>query len=100
MSFPDKKEINKVLKKLEKAEGTLMLHPDATILEKLRWDICQRFIAYKISKGLTQKAVAETLNIDEAKISKIMRHRIEEFSTDRLISLYTSLDPDLTLKVS
>lgn len=99
MGFPDRNEISKVLKKLEKAEGTLALSSKATALEKLRWDICQRFIAYKVSHNLTQKEIAEKLGIDEAKISKIMRHRIDEFSTDRLISLYISVDPGLKLKV-
>jgi predicted XRE-type DNA-binding protein len=99
MGFPDRKEIQKALKKLEKAEGTLALSPSATPLEKLRWDICQRFIAYKISHQLNQKELAEVLGVDEAKMSKILRHRIEEFSTDRLINLYSSLDPEVSLEV-
>jgi len=37
--------------------------------------------------------------VDEAKASKILHHRIDEFSTDRLIALYSKLDPDLKLKV-
>jgi predicted XRE-type DNA-binding protein len=99
MGFPDKKELERALKKLEKAEGTLALKSDATPLEKFRFDLCQKFLKYKKANNLNQKKLAEALNIDEPKVSKILHHRIDEFSTDRLIELYSRLEPDLKLKV-
>lgn len=100
MGFPSKTELDRALKKLEKAEGTLALKPDATPLERFRFDLCQKFLKYKKSHGVNQKEIAEILGVDDAKVSKILRHRIEEFSTDRLIDLYSRLDPELKLKVS
>ena len=100
MGFPNKKEIKKVLKKLEKVDGTVLLSPNATVLEKFRFDLCQKFLRYKIKNDLTQKQMALELGIDEAKMSKILHHRIKEFSTDRLISLYSKIDPHLKLKVA
>lgn len=100
MGFPNRTETKKALKELEKTTGTLALKPDATPLEKFRFDLCQKFIMYKMENKLNQKQLAEILGIDEAKISKILRHRIQEFSTDRLISLYFILNPDLKLKVA
>ena len=99
MGFPKKEDMDKALKKLEKADGTLALPKNASPLEQLRWDICQKFIKYKKKHGINQREIAERLGVDEAKVSKILHHRIDEFSTDRLINLYSILDPDLTLKV-
>ena len=99
MGFPNKTEIDRALKKLEKSDGTLALRPDASTLEKFRWELCQKFIKYKKTHGFNQKQLAELLEVDEAKVSKILHHRIDEFSTDRLIALYSKLDPDLKLKV-
>ena len=99
MGMPDSKSIKKTLKKLEKAEGTLMISPDATPLERLRWDLCQKFIVYKRKNKLNQKQLSEKLGVDEAKMSKILRHRIEEFSTDRLMNLYQQLDPEIKIRV-
>ncbi|HXH76602.1 MAG TPA: XRE family transcriptional regulator [Bacteriovoracaceae bacterium] len=99
MGFPNKNEIERALKKLEKRDGTLALRPDASTLDKFRWDLCQKFIKYKKAHGHNQKQLAELLEVDEAKVSKILHHRIDEFSTDRLIALYSKLDPDLKLKV-
>ena len=99
MGFPNKTELERALKKLEKVDGTLALKSDATPLEKFRFDLCQKFIKYKKSHGLNQKELAGVLGIDEPKVSKILRHRIDEFSTDRLIELYSRLDPELKLRV-
>ena len=99
MGLPNKKELESVLKKLEKSQGTLALKDNATSLEKFRFDLCQKFLKYKKSHEMNQKELAEALGVDEAKISKILHHRIDEFSSDRLIDLYSKLDPDLKLKV-
>lgn len=99
MGFPSKAELDRALKKLEKAEGTLALKTDASPLEKFRFDLCQKFLKYKKHHSINQKEMADLLGVDEAKVSKILRHRINEFSTDRLIDLYSRLDPELKLKV-
>jgi predicted XRE-type DNA-binding protein len=100
MSFPKKSEIEKILKKLEKEKGTLALSPDATALEKFRFGICQKFLKYKLQNNLTQKELAQIVEIDEAKMSKILHHRIKEFSTDRLINLYMKIDPNVEIRVA
>lgn len=100
MAFPSKSEIKKRIKKLEKMEGTLHLAENPTPLEQMRWDLCQKFIRFKMNNDLNQKQLAELLEVDEGKVSKILHHRIDEFSTDRLILLYSKLDPELKLRVS
>ena len=99
MTFPSKAELKRIREKLDKAEGTLHLNENPTPLEQLRWDLCQKFIKYKRSNGLNQKQLAELIEVDDAKVSKILHHRIDEFSTDRLITLYSKLDPELKLRV-
>ncbi len=99
MGFPSKAEISRVLKKLEKAEGTLAPPANPTPLQKFRHEIQQKFVGYILVKKISQREMAETLGIDEGKISKILHNRLEEFSTDRLINLYEKLDPNLKLKV-
>jgi predicted XRE-type DNA-binding protein len=99
MGFPSKQQIAQVLKKLENVEGTLSLPKNPTPLEKFRWDICQQFIIFKKHKGCNQKELANLIGIDDAKMSKILHHRIDEFSTDRLISLFEKINPDVKFKV-
>ncbi len=100
MKFPSKKTVNAMLKKLEKSSGTLMIAPNASPLEKFRWDLCQKFLQYKMTHDLSQDQLAELLGVDKAKVSKILHHRIDEFSIDRLVTLYQKIDPDIVIKVS
>ncbi len=100
MGFPSKKKIENILEDLEKAEGTIVPGVSATPLEKFRFELCQRFVRYKKKHHLKQNELARILEVDEAKVSKILRNRIEEFSTDRLINLYSRLDPSVQLRVS
>lgn len=100
MGFPNQAEIKRALKKLENAEGTLAPPSNPTPLEKFRFDLQQKFVGYLLVKKITQRELAKLLGIDEGKVSKILRNRLDEFSTDRLIGLYEKLNPDVELKVS
>lgn len=56
--------------------------------------------AKQLNKKISQRQMAETLGIDEGKVSKILHNRIDEFSTDRLIALYEKLNPKVKLKIA
>lgn len=99
MGMPSKAKIRQALKKLEKAEGTLAPPENPTPLEQFRFDLQQRFVIYKLKTGISQREMAKVLGIDEGKVSKILRNRLNEFSTDRLINLYERINPNMKLKV-
>jgi predicted XRE-type DNA-binding protein len=50
-------------------------------------------------RGLTQKQAAELMGTDQPKVSKILRGRLGEFSTEWLLSriLHMGLDVDITI---
>ena len=100
MGFPSESELKRIRRKLSRTQGTLMLSPDATPLERFRWDICQKFVVYKQKKRLTVEQLAKILGTDKAKVSKILRHRIQSFSTDRLLTLLQIIYPETKLRVA
>ena len=59
-----------------------------------------RAICLLIEKeGLTQKAVAERLHIDQPKVSALVRGRLTDFSTDRLLRFLLNLGHDVKINV-
>ena len=48
---------------------------------------------------MTQKALAEKINIDEALMSKILHYNIEEFTIDRLVKFLAILHPGAEVKI-
>jgi predicted XRE-type DNA-binding protein len=55
---------------------------------------------YKQKHDLTVEELAKALGTDKAKVSKILRHRIESFSTDRLLTLLQIIYPETKLRVA
>jgi predicted XRE-type DNA-binding protein len=100
MSFPSEKQLARMRSKLEKADGFLMLDPDADELAKFRFKICQSLLKYAKKSGFSTTEMAENLGIPKADMSRIFNHRIDRFSTDKLIGLYAKIKPDYKLKVS
>ncbi len=99
MAFPNKKELDKVRKKLEKVDGFKMLDPDASELDRFRFDICQEILKYSLSNNLNTTEMAEFLGITKADMSRIFNHRIDKFSTDKLIRLLEVVKPKYKLAV-
>ena len=100
MAFPSEKELRRVRKKLSKAQGFLMLHPDADELAKFRFEVCQELLRYAHERKLSAIQMAKMLGITKADMSRIFNHRIDRFSTDKLIRLYAKIKPDYRLKVA
>jgi predicted XRE-type DNA-binding protein len=100
MGFPSRKEIKRVLAELEHVEGTRMLHPDATLVDRIKFEICASFIVYRREQDISQKELAEKLNLDPALMSKILHYRFDDFTIDRLVRLLEILHKDITIKIA
>ena len=51
-------------------------------------------------EGLTQRAIAERLGIDQPKVSALVRGRLKDFSTDRLLRFLLRLGHDVKINVN
>ena len=51
-------------------------------------------------RKITQAVAGEKMGVDQAKVSKIVRGRLEEFSQERLMSFLLSLGRDIEVRVS
>ena len=99
--WPSRKKIQKVIDIIHKEDLWTMGRPEhPTPLQQFRFDLQQKFALYIHRTKITQKEMAERLGVDETKVSKILRNRLDDFSTDRLITLYEKINPKVKLKVS
>jgi predicted XRE-type DNA-binding protein len=101
MSFPSKKEIDRVLKKLENVVPTLVIdRKNASAVDKVKYDLCAEFVKYILDNKISQIELAEKLGVDKARVNKIVKYRIEYFTIDKLLSLLCIIKPNKELKVS
>jgi len=61
--------------------------------------LAQRITEILERKRLTQIQAAKLLGIDQPKVSKLLRGRLREFSTDRLLRFLNALDQDVEIVI-
>lgn len=96
--WPSEAQINEMRKKLSTGPASKPLPSDATLIDKIKHDICREFVIYKNSSKITQKALAEKVGIDESLMSKVLHYNIDEFTIDRLVKFLTLLRPNAKVK--
>lgn len=100
IKYPSKERLKKMDEKLKKVEGTLMVGPSSTASEKFRWDLCQSLVKFMVDKDMSQIEFAEYLEIDQARVSEIVNHRIDKVSTDKLIAYNEIVNPAVVFKIA
>ena len=100
MRYPSKKKLAEMDKKLKDVEGTLMVGPSSSPLDKFRWELCQNLVRHMMEKNLSQVDFAKLLGIDQARVSEIVNHRIDKVSTDKLISYNEKINPKVEFKIA
>jgi len=98
-NWPSEEELTRMDKLLAKAKGNRGLPPNATLLDRFKWDLCAEFVKYCVDHDLTQRELAKHLHISESRISEIIRYHIDKLTVDRLITYLWKLKPKATLKV-
>jgi len=86
-------------KKLDKGEASEVLPPTASVVDKTKYSLCQKFVANKRKEKLSQRELATIVGVDEAVISKILHYHIKDFTTDRLLRYLSKIYPDAELKI-
>ena len=100
MAFPSEKELEKIREKLEKADPSYALPQNATKAEKLKYNLCQKFVVYILENKISQAELAKQLDMDTARLNEIVKYKIHLFTVDKLIEFATRLDPNLDIKVA
>jgi predicted XRE-type DNA-binding protein len=98
--FPNEQELKVIRKKMSKVKGSQGLPPDATPLDRAKYDVCEQILVYMKKKKITQRDLAEVLDTSETRVSEIVHYRINKFTLDRLIGYLQMVKPMLTLRVA
>ena len=100
MTFPSEKELERIREKLDKADPSYLLPENATKAEKLKYELCKKFVVYIRKNKVTQIELSKQLNIDPARLNEIVKYKINLFTVDKLIEFAQRLDPNLEIKVA
>jgi len=100
VAFPNEAKLKKIRESLNKAEPSYLLPENATKAEKLKYNLCKKFVIYIQKNNISQADLAKKLNMDTARLNEIVKYRINLFTVDKLIDFAQRLDPNLEIKVA
>ena len=100
--FPRAATLKKIRDKLSDPDytgGNIALPEDASEVERAKYKLCQLIAKYHREHELTQRQLAKKLDIDEARISEILRGKISSFTVDRLIGYAQKVFPRVKIEI-
>jgi predicted XRE-type DNA-binding protein len=100
MRFPNKEQIEDILNSVSDDDFVEILPEEATGVEKVKYQLCKKFVTYMQSEKISQAELARRIDVDRSRINWIVKYKIEHFTIDRLYELLGKLDPSIELKVS
>ena len=100
MSFPNSKELSRVRKKLKSIGPTQTLKASASAVDQLKYALCKELIIYIRTQKISQQDLAAEVGIDPARISEIVKYKIDLFTVDRLLSILEQLNPRIKVTVA
>ncbi|CAI2161586.1 13870_t:CDS:1 [Funneliformis geosporum] len=80
--------------------GSKALGKDATVLEKIKYELCQSIVRYKRKKQLDLKKISRLLKLDELAANKLLHYYTENFALDSLISYVEKLNIPCQVKIT
>ena len=101
--FPDEKEIERVNNYFSDPnckEINIGLTPNASELDKAKYDICQSISRYKRVNKLTPNGLAKKIKISKEKADDILFGRISNFNFEELVSFTERLKGHLEVKIN
>lgn len=100
MRYPTNSQIDQILNAVSDEDFVDILPEDATGVDKVKYQLCKKFVSYIQKEQISQAQLSRILQIDRSRVNWIVKYKIEHFTIDRLYELLEKLDPTVELKVS
>jgi hypothetical protein len=102
-SFPPEEEMQRVIKRFADPNYNRVnigLTPNASELDKAKYNICQSMSRYKRVNKLTPSELAKKIRISKEKTDDILFGRIGGFNLEELVSYAEKLNGHMELKIN
>jgi len=86
----EEEKFEKYLQKIEdpkrEREINRALSPNATPLERTKYNLCKKILGYQLKNNLTDKEITKKIDLSQAEVEDILFCEIEKFTLDRLMT--------------
>ena len=98
--WPTEEQWRVIDTKLNKGLPTKLLSKNAGPVARTKHEICSHFVRYFNGAKITQKQMAQKLDVTESRVSEILHYHFERFTIDKLLELLARIRPDIKVSVA
>lgn len=98
--WPKDETLRRIDTALSKAKGSATIPSDAGPTLRFKFDLARQIVEYMKCKDLSQRELAKTLGIHEARVSEIVHYRLGRVMADTLMSYVERLNKKARFKVA
>ena len=99
-NYPSEETLKKMDKNLAKVKGSAALPPGAGPVDIFKHELCAQFVRYHLEHEISQRELAKTIGLSEARMSEILHYRHGRFTADHLMKYLSKIKPNLRIKVA
>lgn len=99
-AFPSEEELKKIRKQMARVKGSQALPPNATALDRAKYDVCEQLLIYMQKNKMSQRELAKLLKTSETRVSEFLHYRIQKFTLDKLVSFLQMVRPMVVVKIA
>jgi len=96
-SFPPIKDLEEMRER--KGIVNVLLPKNASFLDEMKYEICQKILAYQQDNHLTYEQIAHSLGLPLSQTIEILRGNFTTLSLDTLVNSVEVLNLPLTVKI-
>lgn len=100
MRYPNNNQISEFLNAISEDDFVEVLPLDASNVDKVKYQLCKKFVSYLQDQNISQAELARRLDVDRSRVNWIVKYKTEHFTIDRLYELLSKLGLNIELKVS
>ena len=92
MKFPKGQDLESIIDEIKDKEATLVIDfKSSSTADILKYQLCQEFVKILKDEDLKQVELARKLGVDKSTVNKIILHKVDSFTVDRLMDLLSSI---------
>ena len=92
MTFPNAKELESIITQLQDKDPTLVIDLKTSSKSDIfKYQLCQESVKVLKEEKITQVELARKLGVDKSIVNKIILHKIDTFTIDRLMDLFSKI---------
>lgn len=88
------KQISEIEKSAKKRSKELVHITDKrkfSTEDKIKFGLCQHFVQFQVTKGITLKKMAELMGVPSTRLSEITNYKFQTYTVDKLINYLEKL---------